>query len=168
MTPIQSMRSLNTPIGSLNTRIRAGHCRKIVLLAAACLCTGLGGAQTQTSPAAASEMSPAMARRLARLPKSARDSAQMTGKVPGQDFTLLFDKRVADIRMRDGVTLHTEIYSPKTSGKPLPIIYERTPYGLSHDARGYSANLRMFPELIADGYIFALQDSRGQIGRAHV
>jgi uncharacterized protein len=144
------------------THIRPGHCRKIALLAVACLCTDLGGARAQTSPAAAPAMSSAVAQRLARMPKSARDSAQMSGKVPGQDFTLLFDKQVADIRMRDGVTLHTEIYSPKASAKPLPIIYERTPYGLSHDAQGYSANLRMFPELIADGYIFALQDSRGR------
>ncbi len=103
-----------------------------------------------------------MAQRLARMPKSARDAAEMSGKVPGRDFTLLFDKQVAEIRMRDGVTLHTEIYSPKVSHKPLPIIYERTPYGLSHDAQGYSAHLRMYPELIADGYIFALQDSRGR------
>jgi putative CocE/NonD family hydrolase len=107
-------------------------------------------------------MTPELEQRLARLPKSARDSALMTGQVPGRDFTLIFDKQVVDIRMRDGVTLHTEIYTPKAAGKRLPIIYERTPYGLSHDAQGYSAHLRMYPELIADGYIFALQDSRGR------
>jgi len=103
-----------------------------------------------------------MAQQLARMPKSARDSAAISGSTPGQNFTPLLDKQVANIRMRDGVTLHTEIYSPKASAKPLPIIYERTPYVLSHDAQGYAAELRMFPELIADGYIFALQDSRGR------
>jgi putative CocE/NonD family hydrolase len=78
------------------------------------------------------------------------------------DFTQLLDKQVAEIPMRDGVTLHTEIYAPKYQAAALPIIYERTPYGLTPDSHGYSAHLRMYPELIADGYIFALQDSRGR------
>jgi uncharacterized protein len=82
--------------------------------------------------------------------------------MPERDFTLLFDKKVVDIRMRDGVTLHTEVYTPKIRSGALPIIYERTPYGLHPDAHGYSSHLRMYPELIADGYIFALQDSRGR------
>jgi putative CocE/NonD family hydrolase len=82
-------------------------------------------------------------------------------QMPSPDFTTL-DKQVAEIHMRDGVTLHTEIYAPKNFTGPLPIIYERTPYGLNPDSRGYSAHLRMYPELIADGYIFALQDSRGR------
>jgi uncharacterized protein len=83
-------------------------------------------------------------------------------QMPGADFTLLLDKQVAEIHMRDGVTLHTEIYTPKNLAGTLPIIYERTPYGLNPDSHGYSAHLRMYPELIADGYIFALQDSRGR------
>jgi hypothetical protein len=29
----------------------------------------------------------------------------MTGKYPGPDFTFLFDRQIADIRMRDGDTL---------------------------------------------------------------
>jgi uncharacterized protein len=81
---------------------------------------------------------------------------------PGPDFAAILDKQVADIRMRDGVTLHTEIYAPKNAAGALPIIYERTPYGLHPDAKGYSAHLKMYPELIAEGYIFALQDSRGR------
>jgi uncharacterized protein len=83
-------------------------------------------------------------------------------QMPSPDFTATFDKQVAEIRMRDGVTLHTEIYTPKNHSGTLPIIYERTPYGLNADSHGYSAHLRMYPELIADGYIFALQDSRGR------
>ena len=128
------------------TRVNSRSCLALPLLAIAGLCMGLGAARAQTS----------------QQPKSARDAAEMTGKVPGPDFTKVFDRQIADIRMRDGVTLRTEIYVPKSPTKPLPIIYERTPYGLSHDAQGYSANLRKYPELIADGYIFALQDSRGR------
>jgi uncharacterized protein len=81
---------------------------------------------------------------------------------PGPDFTAILDKQVVDIRMRDGVALHTEIYTPKNASGALPIIYERTPYGLHPDAHGYSSHLKMYPELIAEGYIFALQDSRGR------
>src|ERR1700722_15902168 len=111
------------------------------------------------APAGASDIE----RKLARLPKSRREGLLASdGSLPGPDFTLLFDKQVAEIRMRDGVTLHTEIYAPQNHAGALPIIYERTPYGLSPDSHGYSAHLRMYPELIADGYIFALQDSRGR------
>jgi putative CocE/NonD family hydrolase len=114
-----------------------------------------------TTPMSAADIE----RELARLPKSRRDDLLMSsGKVPGPDFMPLLEKEVAEIPMRDGVTLHTEIYSPKSRSGALPIIYERTPYGLSPDAHGYSAHLRMYPGLIADGYIFALQDVRGTGG----
>jgi uncharacterized protein len=141
-----------------------------LLVASACAALGTGWsgsasaeAQAQT-PAAAPASNADIEKMLARLPKSRRDDLSMSGKVPGPDFTGIFDKEVVDIRMRDGVTLHTEIYAPKNRSEALPIIYERTPYGLSPDAHGYSAHLRMYPELIADGYIFALQDVRGRGG----
>ena len=35
------------------------------------------------------------------------------------------------IPVRDGVKLHTEIYAPKNATEPLPILLERTPYGIS-------------------------------------
>ena len=44
----------------------------------------------------------------------------------------LFDKREVMIAMRDGVKLHTEIYTPKNAKAPLlPLLFERTPYGIS-------------------------------------
>jgi uncharacterized protein len=91
-----------------------------------------------------------------------RTRSQPPQPPPGPDFTAILDRQVVDIRMRDGVALHTEIYTPKNASGALPIIYERTPYGLHPDAHGYSSHLKMYPELIADGYIFALQDSRGR------
>jgi uncharacterized protein len=114
--------------------IKASIFRRGLMLVLACVTAGL-------TPAAAQSSRPQM---------------------PSPDFTVLFDKQAAEIHMRDGVTLHTEIYTPKNFAGTLPIIYERTPYGLHPDAHGYSAHLRMYPELIADGYIFALQDSRGR------
>ena len=85
------------------------------------------------------------------------------GQTP-QDLTQLFDKRDVMIPMRDGVRLHTEIYTPKNATEPLPFIFERTPYGLNDDAKGYSGRLRGYRELAADGYIFVFQDIRGRYG----
>jgi putative CocE/NonD family hydrolase len=80
------------------------------------------------------------------------------------DFSKLFDKSEVMIAARDGVRLHTEIYSPKNATEPLPIILERTPYGLEDDDKGYSRKLRRYAELIPEGYIFAFQDIRGRYG----
>lgn len=87
--------------------------------------------------------------------------------VQGADFTRQFDQEVVRIRMRDGVELHTEIYYPKghttdSAATPLPILFERTPYGLNQTPDGYTTRLRKYPALIADGYIFVFQDTRGR------
>ncbi|HEV2492868.1 MAG TPA: CocE/NonD family hydrolase [Terriglobia bacterium] len=81
-----------------------------------------------------------------------------------QDLTQAFDKRDVMIQMRDGVRLHTEIYTPKNATEPLPFIFERTPYGLNDDAKGFSGKLRGYRELAVDGYIFVFQDIRGRYG----
>jgi putative CocE/NonD family hydrolase len=80
------------------------------------------------------------------------------------DYSTQFDKTDVMIAARDGVKLHTEIYSPKNITEPLPIIIERTPYGLSDDEKGYSRHLRRYQEMIPDGYIFVFQDIRGRYG----
>ena len=63
------------------------------------------------------------------------------------------------IAMRDGVRLNTDIYAPKDQQGPLPVIFERTPYGI--DGRAAVLN-RGFRELADDGYIFVFQDIRGR------
>jgi len=80
------------------------------------------------------------------------------------DYSKLFDKSEVMIRARDGVKLHTEVYAPKNISEPLPIIIERTPYGTQDDAKGYSRLLRLYTEMIPDGYIFVFQDIRGRYG----
>ena len=80
------------------------------------------------------------------------------------DFSEQFSKEVLRIRMRDGVLLQTEIYRPHDQAEPLPVILLRTPYGLGHTDNGYTSWLRMYPELIADGYIFVVQGTRGRNG----
>jgi len=68
------------------------------------------------------------------------------------------------IATRDGVKLHTEIYAPKNATGTLPIILERTPYGIADDDKGYSRKLAAYEEMIPDGYIFVFQDIRGRYG----
>jgi putative CocE/NonD family hydrolase len=69
------------------------------------------------------------------------------------------------IAMRDGTRLHTVIVAPAAASAPLPIVLQRTPYGVAHwDATGVNIVLR---SLVADGsggYIFVFQDIRGRFG----
>jgi uncharacterized protein len=91
-------------------------------------------------------------------------------QAPGQqaavaDYSTTFDKTEAMIAARDGVKLHAEIYTPKHASEPLPIIFERTPYGLDDDKKtGYSRKLKRYSEMMPDGYIFVFQDIRGRFG----
>src|SRR6185312_16102098 len=72
-----------------------------------------------------------------------------------------FDVSEAMIRMRDGVRLHTVIYTPVGSQGALPILFQRTPYNA--DRRGTSLG-NALRELVDDGYIFVFQDIRGKFG----
>jgi len=81
-----------------------------------------------------------------------------------QDLTKIFERKEAMIPMRDGVKLHTEIYTPREGGPPLPILMQRTPYGVSAGLGAYSRFLKGDQHFYADGYIFVYQDIRGRYG----
>src|SRR5438067_10151018 len=78
---------------------------------------------------------------------------------PVSDNAQRYTKTTVMIAMRDGVRLNTDIYAPKDQQGPLPVIFERTPYGI--DGRAAVLN-RGFRELADDGYIFVFQDIRGR------
>jgi uncharacterized protein len=80
------------------------------------------------------------------------------------EYTAVFDKIEVMVPVRDGVKLHTEIYVPKNATTPLPILFERTPYGISspNSPGGYSSMLGRYNEMISEGYIFVFQDIRGR------
>ena len=79
------------------------------------------------------------------------------------NYSDVFDKKEVMISARDGIKLHTEIYTPKGPG-PFPIIFERTPYGISAPDKGYSRSLSRYADMIPEGYIFVFQDIRGRYG----
>jgi len=80
----------------------------------------------------------------------------------------LFEKSEVMVPMRDGVKLHTVIFTPKDRAGVLPILFERTPYGVALDPAqsgtdsAWSRFLANKEFLINDGYIFAFQDIRGR------
>jgi putative CocE/NonD family hydrolase len=78
-------------------------------------------------------------------------------QAPAADFAVT----EAAIPMRDGMKLFTVILAPKNAAESLPILMLRTPYG----TQGWAGTPRFmvaFKELIADGYIFVIEDIRGR------
>ncbi|MDQ6612813.1 MAG: CocE/NonD family hydrolase, partial [Gemmatimonadota bacterium] len=65
----------------------------------------------------------------------------------------------ADIPMRDGLTLHVEIFVPQDARARLPFLLQRTPYGVAASAPRLEAG---YKELAEEGYIFVFQDIRGR------
>jgi putative CocE/NonD family hydrolase len=71
-----------------------------------------------------------------------------------------YNRQEVMIPMRDGIKLHTVIFTPKESSDKLPFLMERTPYGVnrypSPERNGY------VKDMADDGYIFVYQDIRGR------
>src|SRR5258706_15133348 len=49
---------------------------------------------------------------------------------PAMEVNKKFEKREEMIPMRDGVRLHTLIFTPEHQAETLPIVIDRTPYGI--------------------------------------
>src|SRR5512133_180835 len=72
-----------------------------------------------------------------------------------------YDSTTAEIAMRDGIKLHTEIHVPKHASGRLPILMVRTPYNASNQSARVLKGSG-YRELARDGYIFVFQDIRGR------
>ncbi|OQP44775.1 X-Pro dipeptidyl-peptidase [Niastella yeongjuensis] len=73
-----------------------------------------------------------------------------------------YDKKDVMIPMRDGIHLHTVIYTPKEANEPLPFLMERTPYGAENFPS--PEKIPYYKDMAEDGYIFVCQDIRGRYG----
>jgi hypothetical protein len=71
-----------------------------------------------------------------------------------------FTRQEVMVPMRDGVRLQTVIFTPKQATGPLPILLQRTPYGVPENEAWLDSG--RFDALIADGYIFVNQNIRGR------
>src|SRR5215470_3281205 len=72
----------------------------------------------------------------------------------------LFTFQEVMIPVRDGVHLQTVILAPVNAKEPLPLLLERTPYGVPEKAPAEMP--ASWKELAQDGYIFVLQNLRGR------
>jgi len=74
-----------------------------------------------------------------------------------------YTKKEVDIEMRDGITLHTTIYSPKDTSKKYPIIMQRTPYSSQPYGEGnFRTRIGPNEHLMKEGNIIVYQDVRGR------
>ncbi|WP_174293313.1 CocE/NonD family hydrolase [Sphingomonas bacterium] len=82
--------------------------------------------------------------------------AQATAASP---FTFTFEEVM--VPMRDGAKLQTVVMRPTGKAGPLPILLQRTPYGVPGQAlpAGYAAR---YKSLVNDGYIMVFQSMRGR------
>ena len=62
-------------------------------------------------------------------------------------FAQDFNKRETMIPARDGVKLHTVLFTPHNASGPLPIVFERTPYGATDSEKTLAAR---YPYLAAE------------------
>jgi uncharacterized protein len=72
-----------------------------------------------------------------------------------------FTVRDVMIPARDGVRLHAKIFTPKDQKGPLPIVMQRTPYGVENADGKFAAYLKALAD---EGYIFVFEDIRGKFG----
>jgi len=73
-----------------------------------------------------------------------------------------YSRKEVMIPMRDGVQLHAVILRPKDMHQSLPILLNRTPYGVEGSTSD-SVNER-YTTLARSGYIFVMEDIRGRYG----
>ena len=78
---------------------------------------------------------------------------------PQSNIAAGYEKREFMIPMRDGVHLHTLVYSPRNRSEALPFLIERSPYGWESPGGFINAVLS---ELARDGYFLVFQDIRGR------
>lgn len=74
-----------------------------------------------------------------------------------------YNKKEVAIPMRDGIRLHTTIYSPKDTSKKYPILMSRTPYSSSpYGSHEYKAMISPNRKMMKEGNIIVYQDVRGR------
>jgi putative CocE/NonD family hydrolase len=86
--------------------------------------------------------------------------AKRTSDQPARDTRIQFARTEARIKMRDGAQLYTVIFAPENQTEALPMILNRTPYGVKGWSSGRLNGARK--ELVQEGFIFVFQDIRGK------
>ena len=99
----------------------------------------------------------AIAGALLVLAASALDPARAVAQTAGTGF----DSTEVQIPMRDGIRLHTRIFTPRGVTGSLPLLLTRTPYGIAEAGGTFAGS---YAQLAEEGFIFVFQDIRGRFG----
>ncbi|WNW00660.1 CocE/NonD family hydrolase [Tenacibaculum sp. HL-MS23] len=93
-----------------------------------------------------------------------KDLKQTTAQTPKDTYVKdNFTKKEVTISMRDGVKLHTTIYTPKDTSKTYPILMQRTPYSSRPYGDGkFKTKIGPNSILMKEGNIVVYQDVRGR------
>ncbi|WP_254062273.1 CocE/NonD family hydrolase [Acidobacterium sp. S8] len=97
-----------------------------------------------------------------RVAGKEENEATRVSDQPEHNHFRSYDRKEVMIPVRDGVKLHAIILRPTDTNQPLPIIMQRTPYGVD----GYNSNSinAQYTDLARSGYIFVMEDIRGRYG----
>jgi len=71
-----------------------------------------------------------------------------------------YSRQEVMIPMRDGIHLHTVIFTPRLQSESLPFLLSRTPYGANHYPS--PEKLQYIKDMADEGYFFVFQDIRGR------
>ena len=123
---------------------------------AGALCLLVSNAIAQTAPGAGA------------IPPAAPTLSDIPAKFVPSTNLFDYEKRVVEIPMRDGVTLHTVIAIPK-GAHGFPILLDRTPYNAEKRLKTDTPRLAdalssTFDVAVQHGFIFVFQDVRGKYG----
>ncbi|PKV52054.1 hypothetical protein ATE84_4156 [Aquimarina sp. MAR_2010_214] len=90
-------------------------------------------------------------------------SIMFSQEVDSYDVKEHYTKQEVDIMMRDGVKLHTTIYTPKDTSKKYPILMHRTPYSSRPYGKDqFRSKIGPNEFLMKEGNIVVYQDVRGR------
>lgn len=73
-----------------------------------------------------------------------------------------YKKEEVYIKMRDGVSLFTSIYTPNEIKEPSPILLFRTPYNTEPSENSFNFFVTAYYRYLREGYILVFQDVRGR------
>ena len=74
-----------------------------------------------------------------------------------------YTKKEVYIKMRDGISLYTAIYTPKDQSKKYPMMMQRTPYSCApYGPDQFKKSIAPSETMMKEGYIVVYQDVRGR------
>ncbi|WP_378176500.1 CocE/NonD family hydrolase [Aquimarina sp. SS2-1] len=95
--------------------------------------------------------------------KTVQNNTTTTVETDAYDVKDYYSKQEVDIVMRDGIKLHTTIYTPKDSSKKYPILMQRTPYSSRpYGEDQFRSKIGPNEFLMKEGNIIVYQDVRGR------